>query len=118
MLFNKTGITMVTIPSSETCQACGQCCRNHPYILLSESDLIRLEKVAGMDRGEFTHKNDDTRFLAFKENGDCIFLKGNAGSYHCGVYEGRGELCRNYPSNDVQKERCNQLIKQTSKNTK
>lgn len=109
---------MVTIPSSETCQACGQCCRNHPYILVPESELIRLEKVSGLDRDQFTYKNDDARFLAFKENGDCIFLKGEAGSYHCGVYEGRGELCRDYPSNVTQKAHCDRLIKLSSKNSK
>lgn len=107
---------MVTIPSSETCQACGQCCRNHPYILLPESDLLRLEKHTGLNRSEFTNTNDDARFLAFKENGDCVFFEGEPGNYHCGVYEGRGELCRGYPSNDVQKKHCDQLIKQTAKN--
>nr|BAM15216.1 hypothetical protein [uncultured microorganism] len=46
------------------------------------------------------------RFLKFKENGDCIFLNRDEGTYLCQIYEARPKICRDYPSNKKQNETC------------
>jgi len=77
--------------------------------LLSQSDIERLEDFTGLNAGEFTDNIDtagEKKFMKFQENGDCIFLKTINGYYSCIVYEARSETCRDYPSNDIQREAC------------
>ena len=91
------------------CNCCGSCCRNFPFILLSQDDIRTLENFTGLTAEEFTENIDKTgekRFMRFQENGDCIFLKIIDGAYSCSVYEARSVKCRDYPSTDIQKETC------------
>ena len=87
--------------SSVTCQNCGVCCRNFPYVELNDKELTNLENYTGKHRNSFTEPKGrsyvDGHFLKTKANGDCIFLRVNNGTYSCGVYEARAGICRNYP---------------------
>ncbi|WP_289053356.1 YkgJ family cysteine cluster protein [Carboxylicivirga marina] len=98
--------------SSPTCQNCGVCCRNFPFVELNESELKALEDFTKMHRHEFTDPRgpsyDDGYFLKSKENGDCIFLKIDNGFFTCGVYEARADICRNYPINEHHWKWCNE----------
>lgn len=65
--------------------------------------------MTGLPVELFTNKRDEAGkkyFLQFRENGDCIFLDERNGGYHCGVYEARAGVCRNYPSNTNQEKHC------------
>lgn len=100
---------MQNILLSQICQKCGECCKNFPYVELSEIEINRLEKFTGLRFDLFTNpkgKTIEEYFLKFKENGDCIFLKEKNGKYFCSVYEARSKNCRNYPSDPKQNEVC------------
>ncbi len=91
------------------CNNCGACCRGFPFIRLSRNNIETLENFTGLTSEEFTDSIDEAgenRFMKFKENGDCIFLKMIDGAYSCGVYEARPATCREYPSTDIQRETC------------
>ena len=77
--------------------------------MLSQDDIKTLENFTGLTSKEFTNKIDKTgekRFMKFQENGDCIFLITIDGAYSCSAYEARSVTCREYPSNDIQRETC------------
>ena len=95
--------------SNHVCTGCGTCCRNFPYIRLTQEDIKTLENFTGLSPEEFTSSIDKTgekRFMKFKENGDCIFLNKIDGDYLCSVYEARTVICREYPSTEIQKKQC------------
>ncbi len=98
--------------SSLTCQNCGVCCRNFPFVELNNEELQALEKFTNLQREEFTnprgHSYADGHFLKTKENGDCIFLNVDNGFFSCGVYPARAGICRNYPINEHHWKWCNE----------
>jgi len=100
---------MGNIVLSEICNKCAKCCKNYPFIELSQNEIYELEKLTGLPLDVFTNPKgeaDEEYFLQFKENGDCFFLNENNGGYSCGVYEARSGICRNYPSKPNQNEVC------------
>ena len=95
--------------TAHACIGCGSCCRNFDYILVSQDDIATLENFTGLNAEEFTEKVDKAgkkRFMKFQANGDCIFLKIIDGAYRCSVYQARSVTCKDYPSNDIQRETC------------
>ncbi|WP_430816948.1 YkgJ family cysteine cluster protein [Carboxylicivirga sp. RSCT41] len=101
---------MERIISSITCQKCGICCQNFPFVELNDKEITRLENFTKLNRTDFTEPKGpsyaDGYFLKSKENGDCIFLNSHNGNYSCGVYEARAEICRNYPVNEKHWQWC------------
>ena len=101
---------MENIITSEICIKCAECCKNYPFVELSQHEIFGLEKMTGLPPDAFTNQKGGAvqeYFLAFKENGDCIFLNENKGDYSCDVYEARSAICRNYPAKQRQNEVCN-----------
>lgn len=95
--------------SMEICKICAECCKDSPFVELSKNEINSLELSTGLPFRVFINskgKADEGYFLQFKENGDCIFLNENNGSYSCDVYEARPEICKNYPSTPRQQEVC------------
>ena len=95
--------------TSEICKKCAECCKNHPFVELSQHEIYELEKLTGLPSDVFSNRKGeafDEYFLDFKENGDCFFLDENNGDYSCAVYLSRSEICRNYPSKPLQNEVC------------
>lgn len=100
---------MKNIISTEICRKCAECCRNYPFVELSKYEIDLLAQVTGLHFDLFTNpkgKPVEEYFLQFRENGDCFFLNKNNGSYSCGVYEARPEICKKFPSKAIQKEAC------------
>lgn len=100
---------IVNVSTTLVCNSCGACCRNFAYILVSPDDIVTLENFTGLNAEEFTEKVDKAgakRFMKFQANGDCIFLKMIDGAYRCSVYQARSVTCKDYPSNDIQRETC------------
>lgn len=90
------------------CQQSGKCCAaygSEGYVILTESDLVRMEKHLGKDRhefaqiGEFQDRRGNKEMAIKKEwylkdsERQCQFLRG----HQCGVYEGRPTQCRTFP---------------------
>ncbi|WP_413815172.1 YkgJ family cysteine cluster protein [Desulfosarcina sp.] len=106
---------MKNIISFEICSQCAQCCKNYPYVELSQYDIDLLEQVTGLSFEMFTNPKGNViedYFLKFRENGYCFFLNEKKGRYSCGVYKSRPEICRNFPSKPVQAENCLVVCKQ------
>ena len=100
---------MGNIILSEICKKCAECCKNYPFVELSQNEIYELRKLTGLPFDVFTIQKGEAveeYCLQFKENGDCFFLNENNGDYSCGVYEARSEICRNYPSKPSQNEVC------------
>ena len=92
---------MKNIISTEICKKCAECCKNNPFVELSQNEIYEIEKLTKLPSGLFANrKGEDGEgyFLRFKENGDCFFLNEKNGDYSCGIYEARSIICRNYPS--------------------
>ena len=95
---------------TEICKQCAECCKNFPFVDLSKNEIHSLEKFTGVPAEVFTNpkgKEIEEYFLQFQDNGYCFFLKENKGSFSCGVYKERPGICKNYPSNPIQKDVCN-----------
>lgn len=95
--------------SSEICTICAGCCRNYPFVELTEDDILAIEHVTGLRSEDFTHSKGSAGkapFLQLQESGDCIFLSGNKGRYSCGVYKARPRICKDYPCKPKQREAC------------
>jgi uncharacterized protein len=98
-----------TIITSEICKKCAECCKNYPFVELSQHEILELEKLTKLPSEAFANQKGgavEEFFLDFKENGDCIFLNERNGDYSCGVYEARSAICRNYPAKQSQNEVC------------
>jgi Fe-S-cluster containining protein len=94
---------------SGICKKCAECCKNYPFVELSQNEIHELRKLTGFSVDVFTNQKGEAvegYFLKFKENGDCFFLDENDGDYSCGVYEARSAICRDYPSKPSQNEVC------------
>jgi len=100
---------MEIIVLNEICKKCAECCKNYPFVELSNSEINTLEQLTELHFDVFTNpkgKAVEEYFLQFQENGDCFFLNENNGNYSCNVYESRPVICKNYPSKPQQKEVC------------
>ena len=100
---------MENIITSEICKKCAECCKNYPFVELSQNEIYEIEKLTKLPSNFFMNQKGEAGeeyFLQFKENGDCFFLNENNGDYSCGVYEARAKICRNYPSKPNQNEAC------------
>lgn len=82
------------------CTRCGDCCRGHGLVELSDADIARL--AGGLSLTEDAFRERYTRplrkgriGLIDQQGGDCVFLD-CAGS-GCTVYADRPEQCRSYP---------------------
>ena len=94
---------------NEICKICAECCKNHPFVDLSENDINSIEKMTGMHPDVFTNpkgKTVEAYFLQFQKNGYCVFLNEKNGRFSCGVYDARPGICRAYPSKPIQKDFC------------
>jgi Fe-S-cluster containining protein len=110
-------MTVKNIITSEICKECGECCKNYPFVELSQQDILELEKVTGLPFDDFTNPKGgpgEGYFLTFKENGDCVFLNENNGNYCCSVYDARSAVCRNYPAKQSQHDFCNSNRKKST----
>ncbi|MBN1224174.1 MAG: YkgJ family cysteine cluster protein [Candidatus Aminicenantes bacterium] len=95
--------------SSEICRKCAECCKNYPYIRLSQNEVRELENLTGLTFVLFAipkSEGVEEYFMQFKENGDCFFLNENNGDYSCSAYEARSEICRKYPSTPSENQVC------------
>jgi len=100
---------MKTTISSQMCKSCAECCKHFAFVELSHDEINALEEFTGLTLDAFTNpkgKDSEEHFLAFKENGDCFFLKPNNDNYACSVYETRPAICKNYPSSPIQNKTC------------
>lgn len=100
---------MENIILTEICKKCAECCKNYPFVCLSENEINSIKKLTGLPAEVFTipkGKEIEEYFLQFQENGYCFFLKESNGVFSCAVYEARPGICKNYPSNPIQKEVC------------
>ena len=100
---------MENIITSEICKKCAECCKNYPFVVLTQNEIYEIEKLTKLPSEFFTNQKGgagEEYFLQFKENGDCFFLNENNGDYSCGVYEARSKICRNYPSKPSQNKIC------------
>lgn len=91
------------------CTKCGGCCRNFPFVELSEAEIERLSVFTGLEGCAFADSDrglEPRRFLRFREGGSCIFLKESAGLAVCSVYEARPDICRSYPFTPSQDKVC------------
>jgi Fe-S-cluster containining protein len=100
---------MENIILAEICKKCAECCKNYPFIDLSEKEINSLEKLTSLPSEVFTNpkgKEVEEYFLQFQDNGYCIFLIENKGCFSCGVYKERPGICKNYPSKPIQNDVC------------
>jgi Fe-S-cluster containining protein len=84
-------------PPRFVCTRCGNCCRGHGHVYLSDEDITRLAGWLGLDRDAFLRAYTEERLqrpvLKNQPNLDCIFLKGN----DCVVHEVKPEQCARWP---------------------
>ncbi len=94
---------------TDICRNCAECCKNYPCVDLSNNEMDLLEKMTGVRSDVFTNPKGtevEEYFLQFQENGYCFFLNENNGCFSCSVYEARPKICKNYPSQPIQKDFC------------
>ncbi len=86
--------------SDFTCLRCGQCCRWHGYVNISEKEAEDIACSIGMDLSEFYENmtmpgDDDGVSLTENEDGSCPFHIASPSG--CRIYEHRPLQCRTYP---------------------
>lgn len=91
------------------CNKCAECCRNFPFVRLSQTEpsLIRNYSKLNIDQfAEKIEKEERNYFLRFNEDGDCYFLEYKNGIYCCKIYEIRPSICKIYPGTTIQRQYC------------
>lgn len=107
---------MENVISIELCGKCNGCCKNYPFIELSQSEVDALVKATGLPVNVFAIAKGrvvEEYFLQFQASGACFFLNEEGGHYSCSVYAARPGICASYPSNPKQQATCD-LIKKNS----
>jgi Fe-S-cluster containining protein len=82
---------------------------------LSREEVASLESYTSLKLDEFANPKDKDgkgHFLKFHDTGDCVFLKEENGRYSCSVYLVRPGICKNYPSNTIQDNVCENNCKE------
>jgi len=104
---------MEDVITADLCQKCAGCCKNFPFVELSEDEIDLLKLSTGLELDIFTNSKGEDGcgegegyFLKFSLKGDCFFLKENNGRHSCSVYESRPSVCTNYPTRQKEKETC------------
>lgn len=95
--------------SKDICQTCAACCKNYPFVELTNKEIKLLAEATGLPLEVFTiskRKAVAEYFLQFQDNGDCFFLNEENGKYSCAVYAARPGICSRYPSNLKQQAAC------------
>ena len=83
------------------CLRCGDCCRWHGYVRISQDEADKIAARLGMDVLKFIDKmtvvTADRRNLSINENpdGTCIFFSGDPP--RCEIYDVRPAQCRDFP---------------------
>ncbi|MFZ2657710.1 MAG: YkgJ family cysteine cluster protein [Victivallales bacterium] len=91
----------LSINNSEfTCIRCGQCCRWHGYVHVSEEEVEEIALAIGMDIAEFYETmvmpgDGDGVSLNENKDGTCPFYVDLPPG--CRIYECRPLQCRTYP---------------------
>ena len=104
----------MTDVSSITCITCAECCKNYPFISLSQSEVNLIKQYTALHADQFAEikKGEvESYFLKFNKNGACYFLDFDSGTYSCKIYDIRPCICRNYPKLSIQKEYCKRICK-------
>ena len=82
------------------CARCGNCCRYHGFVRLSESDLGLLAQALGLTpesaAERFTELMPDRTALtlAEREDGSCVLL---AADGSCRIHDAKPKQCRDFP---------------------
>ena len=82
------------------CTGCGDCCRWPGLVRLSEDDVRKAATHLGISEKAFTDTyttlSPDRQCLVLKdrEDGACVFLKGD----DCSIHHGRPQQCRGFPN--------------------
>lgn len=84
------------------CTQCGNCCSGAPgYVWVTREEIRRIAEFLG--RGDDTLDPTQLRgvgprwSLTERKNGDCVFLRTEAGKRICGIYPVRPLQCRTWP---------------------
>lgn len=91
------------------CKKCAECCKNFPFIKLSQTEANLMEDYSKLHIDQFAEKiekKEKNYFLRFDEDGDCYFLEYKNGIYFCKIYEIRPSICKIYPGTTIQKQYC------------
>ncbi len=85
-----------------SCTQCGNCCSGPPgYVWVNKEEIRRIAKFLGRD--ELWLSKQQLRRVGIKHslteltNGDCIFLKREAGLTKCLIHSVRPLQCRTWP---------------------
>lgn len=84
------------------CMRCGNCCRKHGTVRLTNTEIIQIAAFLELDVYQFTEKYtallpDRTGLtIAEHENGDCIFYT-EAGGGGCLIQPVKPKQCRDFP---------------------
>jgi Fe-S-cluster containining protein len=95
------------------CKKCGTCCRWSGHVLLTNADISRLARAAGLSEERFIEKytvlasNRRQLSLADSPDGICILLE----TGRCLFYEARPAQCRDFPHGWRVEEGCPALDK-------
>lgn len=82
------------------CQRCGNCCRRHGIVRLTNAEAETVAEFLHMDIYAFTEKYTEllpdrsALTLTELENGDCIFFDGDSG---CRINPVKPKQCRDFP---------------------
>ena len=85
------------------CGDCFECCRRHEYIRLNPFDIERISNHLSLSIEDFVVKfvklvkKDGKEILSLRETRPCSFLKKDAKSKHCSIYQVRPTSCLLYP---------------------
>lgn len=85
-----------------TCTQCGNCCSGDPgYVWATKEEVGEISKLLGRTDGwldkEHLRRVGLRYSLTEKPDGDCIFLKREAGKGLCSIYSARPRQCRTWP---------------------
>lgn len=88
------------MPTFYECQRCTACCRWPGQVKLGPEEVARISAYLDLPEPEFieryTRLRSDRKGLALKdkENGECVFLEGNA----CRIQAAKPQQCRDFPN--------------------
>ena len=83
------------------CQRCGNCCRWPGDVIVTDAEVEAIAAHEGLKENDFVQRftrlsaNRQHLSLIEKENGSCIFLKGENS---CAIQRVKPEQCRGFPN--------------------
>jgi len=87
------------LADNETCQACGECCKQYWWVERDPDVAFRFVNLKGVKVWVEERQANNQTFWLVTIDHPCKWLKEKDGKFYCDIYSQRPDMCEAFPDN-------------------